>query len=286
MYCQPGEYCTVIDGVQGCCPEGSTCSSKKQCSDLTSARCTGENKDPLCCTEELPFCNTETSTCVAVKPELGPAPTVTKTTQLAITLAPSPTLLPATPAPQPVEQKQDEEVSPQELGGVDRDVALEIEADQNVADDIGAEKEVEEEVKVEKETEKEAEKEIAKEVEVEDDEEEVITRTQTNTATSTISIPVCGAQATGVLGVPEKEEPICETYTYTKVIPSTIWVPAPTPIKPTVSAAPSVSRNATASIIMQTPKPSTPAQFTGAASTVKGGVFGVVVAAVAGLLML
>ncbi|TGZ76551.1 hypothetical protein EX30DRAFT_245152 [Ascodesmis nigricans] len=68
LYCQPTEYCTTIDSILGCCPLGSTCTSQLQCSDFSSPRCTNGNTDPLCCTAELPFCDTASTTCVAQKP--------------------------------------------------------------------------------------------------------------------------------------------------------------------------------------------------------------------------
>lgn len=88
LSCRAGEYCVIIDGSVGCCPEGKVCGSIRTCVDHDTSGCEkgGTINGALCCDANVPYCNTIGSTqfCDSVKPE-----TITKTVTISTTVYPS-----------------------------------------------------------------------------------------------------------------------------------------------------------------------------------------------------
>ncbi|KAI5807998.1 hypothetical protein DFH27DRAFT_291317 [Peziza echinospora] len=59
LSCRTGQYCVIVNGAVGCCPEGKTCNAVKSCLDYSTKGCEkgGTHKGALCCAKEVPHCN-------------------------------------------------------------------------------------------------------------------------------------------------------------------------------------------------------------------------------------
>ncbi|KAF8457767.1 hypothetical protein BGX38DRAFT_1139247 [Terfezia claveryi] len=82
LSCRTGEYCVVIDGSVGCCPEGI-----RTCVDHDTSGCEkgGTVHGALCCDANVPYCNTigNTQFCDSVKQEI-----ITQTITSTVTICP------------------------------------------------------------------------------------------------------------------------------------------------------------------------------------------------------
>ncbi|KAF8429558.1 hypothetical protein EV426DRAFT_667894 [Tirmania nivea] len=87
LSCRVGEYCVVINGSVGCCPEGKVCGSIRTCLDHDTSGCEkgGTLNGALCCDANIPYCNTigNTQFCDSVKQEV-----ITKTITSTTTVCP------------------------------------------------------------------------------------------------------------------------------------------------------------------------------------------------------
>ncbi|KAF8471244.1 hypothetical protein BDZ91DRAFT_846834 [Kalaharituber pfeilii] len=101
LSCRVGEYCIVIDGRIGCCPNGSVCNGIRTCVDHSTEGCErgGTLGNAVCCDAKAPYCNRIGSSHYC---DISLPPLITTTVTITTTVCPyanTTTTIPSCPSP-------------------------------------------------------------------------------------------------------------------------------------------------------------------------------------------